>query len=165
MWKSVFKRDRSPAPADPPVPAAPAEPFAERMTSKLEEISWTARRSGGTLPIAALPQLGRIEDVLRPLLGHLVTNPPSIDEEIAVEAMLTDYLPTTVGTYIGMNRQFAESARADGRTPGDDLIDQLVMLEGAARELSVAVYAHDAQQLATHGRFLSTKFSGSDLDL
>lgn len=135
------------------------------MKAKLEEIGWTARRAGGRLPIAALPQLCRIEDVLRPLLDHLVTNPPSVEEEIAVQAMLTDYLPTTVGTYIGLNRQFAETARADGRTAGDDLIEQLVMLEGAAQELSLAVYAHDAQQLATHGRFLSTKFSGSDLDL
>jgi hypothetical protein len=165
MWKSVFKRDRPPPRAEPPVPAAPVEPFGERMKVKLEEIGWTARRAGGRLPIAALPQLGRIEDVLRPLLNHLVTNPPSVEEEIAVQAMLTDYLPTTVGTYIGLNRQFAETARADGRTAGDDLIEQLVMLEGAAQELSLAVYAHDAQQLATHGRFLSTKFSGSDLDL
>jgi hypothetical protein len=165
MWKSVFKRDRPPPRADPPVPAAPAEPFGERMKAKLEEIGWTARRAGGRLPIAALPQLGRIEDVLRPLLDHLVTNPPSVEEEIAVQAMLTDYLPTTVGTYIGLNRQFAETPRADGRTAGDDLIEQLVMLEGAAQELSLAVYAHDAQQLATHGRFLSTKFSSSDLDL
>jgi hypothetical protein len=165
MWKSVFKRDRPPASAEPPAPTAPAEPFGERMTAKLDEIGRTARRAGGTLPIATLPQLGRIEDVLRPLLTHLVTNPPSVEEEIAVEAMLTDYLPTTVNTYIGMNRQFAETARADGRTPGDDLVEQLVMLEGAAQELSHAVYAHDAQQLATHGRFLSTKFSGSDLDL
>jgi hypothetical protein len=165
MWKSVFKRDRPPAPAEPPLPAAPAEPFGERMKSKLDEIGWTARRAGGRLPVAALPQLGRIEDLLRPLLDHLVTNPPSVEEEIAVQAMLTDYLPTTVGTYIGLNRQFAETPRPDGRTAGDDLIEQLVMLEGAAQELSLAVYAHDAQQLATHGRFLSTKFSGSDLDL
>ena len=165
MWKSVFKRDRPPPPAQPPVVAAPTEPFGELMKAKLEEIGWTARRVGGRLPIAALPQLGRIEDVLRPLLDHLLTNPPSVEEEIAVQAMLTDYLPTTVGTYIGLNRQFAETARADGRTAGDDLIEQLVMLEGAAQELSLAVYAHDAQQLATHGRFLSTKFSGSDLDL
>lgn len=163
MWKSLFKRDSPPAPTQ--APTTPAEPFAERMQAKLEEIGWTARRAGGTLPVAALPQLGRIEDVLRPLLDHLVTNPPSVEEEIAVQAMLTDYLPTTVGTYIGLNRQFAETARADGRTPGDDLIEQLVMLEGAAQELTLAVYAHDAQQLATHGRFLSTKFSGSDLDL
>ncbi|MEA2184462.1 MAG: hypothetical protein QOF69_3647 [Solirubrobacteraceae bacterium] len=165
MWKSVFKRDRPPAPAQAPAPAVPAEPFGERMNARLEEIGWDARRAGGRLPIAALPQLGRIEDVLHPLLDHLVANPPSVDEEIAVQAMLTDYLPTTIGTYVGMNRQFAETPRADGRTPGDDLLEQLVMLEGAAHELSLAVYAHDAQQLATHGRFLSTKFSGSDLDL
>lgn len=165
MWKSVFKRDRPPASDPPPAPEAPAEPFGERMQRKLDETGRAARRAGATLPIAALPQLGRIEDVLRPLLAHLAANPPSVDEEIAVQQMVTDYLPTTVNTYIGMNRRFAESARADGRTPGDDLVEQLVMLEGAAHELSLAVYAHDAEQLAVHGRFLNTKFTGSDLQL
>jgi len=163
MWKSLFKRDDNPE--DPPAAAAPETPFAEVMQEQLEQVGWTARRAGGTLPVAALPQLGRIEDVLRPLLDHLVTNPPSVEEEIAVQAMLTDYLPTTLGAYIGMNRQFAQTARADGRTPADDLMEQLVMLEMAAHELSLAVYAHDAQQLATQGRFLSTKFNRSDLDL
>jgi len=163
MW-NPFKRD--PTPEAGPVPtAAPGAPFGERMGEQLVTVGWTARRAGATLPVAALPQLGRIEDVLRPLLDHLASNPPSVEEEIAVNAMLTDYLPTTLGAYIGMNRQFAEAARADGRTPGDDLMEQLVTLETAAHELSLAVYAHDAEQLATQGRFLSTKFNRSDLDL
>ncbi|MEJ7783692.1 MAG: hypothetical protein WKF96_02740 [Solirubrobacteraceae bacterium] len=135
------------------------------MAEELQRIGRTARRAGGTLPVAALPRLGQIEDVLRPLVEYLVDNPPSIEEEIAVEALLTDYLPTTLSAYTVLNRQVATMVRADGRAPGDDLLDQLAMLEAAARELSSSVYAHDAEQLATQGRFLGTKFNRSDLAL
>lgn len=165
MWRSWFRRD-PPPPEAPEEPAPPATPFGERMAAELERIRWRARGAGGALPVAALPRLGQIEDVLGPLVAHLVDDPPTVDEEIAVEAMLTDYLPTTLNAYIGLNRQVATVPRAsDGRTPGDDLLDQLATLEAAAHELSFAVYAHDAEQLATQGRFLSTKFSRSDLDL
>jgi hypothetical protein len=164
MWKSLFKREPF-TPPPPDEPAAPAIPFGERMAGELEQLRWTARRAGGTLPVAALPRLGEIEDVLVPLIEYLIEHPPSVDEEIAVEAMVTDYLPTTLRAYIGMNRQIAETKRADGRTAGDDLLDQLATLSDAVHELSRSVYAHDAEQLATQGRFLTTKFSGSDLAL
>ncbi|MEA2368760.1 MAG: hypothetical protein QOH38_1478 [Thermoleophilaceae bacterium] len=164
MWKSLFKREPF-TPPPPDEPAAPAIPFGERMAGELEQLRWTARRAGGTLPVAALPRLGEIEDVLVPLIEYLIEHPPSVDEEIAVEAMVTDYLPTTLRAYIGMNRQIAETKRADGRTAGDDLLDQLATLKDAVHELSQSVYAHDAEQLATQGRFLTTKFSRSDLAL
>lgn len=164
MWKSLFKRE-PPAPAAPAPPAAPAVPFGERMGAELERLRWAARRAGATLPVAALPRLGQIEDVLGPLIAYLVDNPPSVDEEIAVEALLTDYLPTTLNAYTALNRQVTTAVGADGRTPDDELLDQLATLESAARELSASVYAHDAMQLAAQGRFLSTKFSRSDLAL
>lgn len=165
MWKSLFKRDPALPPAAPPVPAQPVTPFGERMAGELESIRWRARRAGATLPVAALPRLGEIEDVLGPLLEYLIDNPPSVDEEIAVEALLTDYLPTTLSAYMGLNRQVAMAPGLDGRTPGNELLEQLALLETAARELSVSVYAHDAEQLATQGRFLSAKFTRSDLAL
>jgi hypothetical protein len=164
MWRNLFKRDE-PAPAEPAAPPPPAVPFGERMAAELERIRWKARRAGNTLPVATLPRLGQIEDVLIGLVEYLVDHPPSVDEEIAVEALITDYLPTTLSAYMALNRQVAATAGDDGRTPGDELLDQLVLLESAARELSASVYAHDAQQLATQGRFLSTKFSRSDLEL
>jgi hypothetical protein len=139
--------------------------FVERMELQLDRLRWQARSAGARLPIAALPRIGRVEDVLVPLMRHLAANPPSIDEEIAVESLLTDYFPTTLTTYLNLNPQFAAEPRADGRTPGDDLIDQLKTLETAATELSRAIYAHDAQDLQAQGRFLQTKFDRSDLTL
>ena len=172
MWSSLFGRDHdndrardaeTPSPAAEP--ATPEQPFAEQMRAQLSDVSWTARRAGDRLPVAALPRLGLIEDLLHPLLEHLRTSPPSVDEEIAVLAFVGDYLPTSISAYLSMNRQFVLQTRADGRTPGDDLLEQLATLEQAIRELAQAVYAHDAQQLQVQGRFLSTKFSGTDLDL
>lgn len=162
MWKSLFVRPD----ADGPAPAEP-EPlqFVDRMVQQLDRLRWQARSAGSRLPIATLPMIGRIEDVVKPLLDHLAANPPSIDEEIAVESLLTDYFPTTLTTYLNLNPQFAGEARPDGRTPGDDLIDQLRTLATAATELSRAIYAHDAQDLQSQGRFLQTKFDRSDLSL
>ncbi len=170
VFNSLFNRNRDdeprPAPEQPrPQPIIQQGPFGERMLMSLEKTRWEARRNGGKLPVAALPQLGRIEDVLLPMLDHLTRNPPSVDEEIAVQAMVTDYLKTSLDAYTGLNRQFAQTPGPDGRTPGDHLVEQLVMLEHAAHELSQAVYAHDAEQLQTQGRFLRTKFERSDLSL
>ena len=170
MAFNPFNRNRDdqprPAPEQPrPQPIINQGPFGDRMLNALEKARWEARRNGGKLPVAALPQLGRIEDVLLPMLDHLSRHTPSVDEEIAVQAMVTDYLPTSLNAYIGLNRQFAQTAGADGRTPGDDLLEQLVTLELAAHELSQAVYAHDAEQLQTQGRFLRAKFERSDLAL
>jgi len=167
MWSSLFGRAHDDAHGEdaPPSPAVPEKPFAGRMQTQLSDVSWTARRAGDRLPVAALPRLGLIEDLLNPLLAHLHTSPPSVDEEIAVQAFVGDYLPTTINAYLSMNSQFAHLARADGRTPGDDLLEQLATLEQAISELAQAVYAHDAQQLQVQGRFLSTKFNRTDLDL
>lgn len=152
------ERQRDPEPA-------PDGAFGERMASELERVRWNARRAGGHLPVAALPRLGQIEDVLLGLVDHLDSNPPTAEEEFAVQAMITDYLPTSLSAYIGLNKQVANTVRPDGRTAGDDLLEQLVLLQDEAQKLSTAVYAHDAQQLATQGRFLRTKFGGTDLDL
>ena len=164
MWKSLFNRDDDRAQTDMPHDVPPAS-FVERMTDQLDRIRWHARGSGARLPVEVLPQLGRIEDVVVPLLHHLELNRPSVEEEVAVEALLGDYLPTTLNTYMNLNARFAREPRADGRTPGDDLLDQLVTLEAAARDLSRAVYAHDAQDLQSQGRFLRTRFDQSDLAL
>jgi hypothetical protein len=165
MWNSIFNRDKTPTSEQPLAPVAITRPFGERMLLALETLRWEARGAGHRLPVAALPQLGRIEDVLQPLLTHLVDSPPSVDEEIAVNALLTDYLPTTLRSYLGLSPQFATQVDSDGRTPGDELMKQLSLLADAAEELGQAIYAHDATRLQVQGRFLTTKFSKSDLSL
>lgn len=163
MWRSLFGRDRDPQP--PPGPSAAPKPFAERMLEKMGETSWAARRGGGRLPVEVLPQLGRIEDVVYPFLDYVKTNPLNVDEEIAVEQIVGDYLPTTISAFLAIDPRIASHPRADGRTAGDDVIEQLETLETAIQDVTKAVYAHDAQELAVQGRFLRTKFSGSDLNL
>lgn len=164
MWRALFGRDKAPDPA-PAGQGPPAKPFGERMTDKMAETSWAARRGGGRLPVAVLPQLGRIEDVVYPFLSYVRANPLTAEEEVAVEGIIGDYLPTTLNTFLALDPRIANQRRSDGRTAGDDVLDQLETLEDAIRDVSKAVYEHDAQQLAIQGRFLNTKFSRSDLDL
>lgn len=165
MWSSLFGRDKDEAAPAPAAAPASTRSFAQEMFAALREVSWTARRAGNRLPVAALPRLGLIEDLLHPLLAHLEASPPSVDEEIAVRGIVADYLPTTINAYLSMNTQFAHLPRADGRTPGDDLLEQLATLQQAATELAQAVYAHDGQELQVQGRFLQSKFNRTDLDL
>lgn len=165
MWRSLFGRDRDDGAPSPAPPEGPTGSFADEMAAALREVSATARRAGNRLPVAALPRLGLIEDLLHPLLAHLAASPPTVDEDIAVRGIVADYLPTTVNAYLSMNAQFAALPRADGRTPGDDLLDQLATLHQAVTELAQAVYAHDAQELQVQGRFLQSKFARGDLEL
>lgn len=176
VLRTLFGRrdddDDRPAPprnADPQPNAGPSPldgvPFATQMATELDKLRWMGRGAGGSLPIRALPMLGEIEDQLAPLLIHLERHPPNADEEFAVQAMITDYVPSTLRAYIGLAPQVAGIAGAGGKTPGDLLIEQLSLLAQGSRDLAAAVYTHDAQELATQGRFLSAKFEQSDLAL
>lgn len=174
VLRSFFGRrddDDRPAPRAGEAPlgdaqgAPPAAPFAQRMATELSAVRWLGRGAGRTLPIKALPMLADIEDELAPLLSHLEHHPPNAEEEFAVQAMLTDYLPSTLRAYIGLAPRMASVAGPDGRTAADQLLEQLGLLGQAARDLAAAIYSHDAQELATQGRFLSAKFQQSDLAL
>lgn len=153
------------APPPAPVPADELGPLRER----LRETVVRANRAAGRLPVGVVPQVRAIEDVLVELLDVLAARPTttgSAQERYALEATITDYLPTSLETYLALPPAFAQSHRTpEGRTPGEELLEQLVLLEAAVRELALAVYSGDAEHLATQGRFLQTKFSRSDLDL
>jgi hypothetical protein len=83
-----------------------------------------------------------------------------------VHAMLTDYLPTSINTYVRLPRQFATTFRnADGRTPADELELQLRLLRDGAREATRSLYDNGAQRLQEHSAFLTAKFGTSKLDL
>ncbi len=163
ILRGIFGRAGEPT---APPPAPPTElTFVERVTQSFEELRWRLRASGSRLPVEVLPRFGQIEDVVLPLLAHVARNAPSVEEEIAVQALLVDYLPTTVNRFLALNPQFVDERRADGRSSVDDLVDQLVALHAAARDLSRAIALHDAADLEAQGRFLRAKFDRSGLAL
>ncbi len=84
----------------------------------------------------------------------------------ASEVTITDYLPTSVDSYLSLPESFLEAhVNDDGQTPAEELLEHLELMAKGVEELATAIYSGDAQRLAVQGRFLDTKFSKSDLDL
>lgn len=170
FWSSLFGEQQAPPPHpapqhEPEPPSAPADELGE-LERSLTELVRRVNRAGGRMPEGGVPAVREVEDVLRPLLQYLRTNPATEAEMIPVRASVTDYLPTTVDTFLALPPQFVATHRDRlGRTPVQELLDQLELLAEGARECATAIYAGDAQELSNQGRFLATKFSRSDLDL
>lgn len=166
FWAGLFGR---PDPGPPPQPApdpprGPAGP--DRLAAELDAIVDRVNRAGGRMPEGAVVAVREIADLLRPLLGYLQVNPASETEMIQVRAIVQDYLPTSVDTFLALPAGFTATHRnRQGRTPGEELLDQLVLLIDATAECATAVYAGDAQALTNQGRFLRDRFQRSELDL
>lgn len=160
------REDASPSTEDRDV--TPADEVTQTRAS-LEALVRRTNRAAGRLPEGAVPTLRAIEDVLRELLDHAAattTSSVSAQERFTLGATVEDYLPTSLDAFLALPPAFADTHRdAQGRSPGDLLLEQLGLLDTAVRELAVAVYSGDAARPESQGRFLDTKFSGSDLDL
>ncbi|WP_066460633.1 hypothetical protein [Sanguibacter suarezii] len=147
----LFGRFKAPAaPVPPPSPPAPERSFHEDMTERVRALVASTRRSGGQLPVQASIQLFAMLDHLTELLDHTVVAPPTVEEQIAIEFMLKDYIPSTVNAYL--------ASRAAPEVKDAQLVAQLQLLLDRAHAMAEAVYAHDSAQLEINGRFLREKF-------
>lgn len=153
-----------PAPVAGPAPAAPQQgqgagtqprDTPQALRGHNAEVIAAINRSAGSIPNAAVV-LGRaITDAVARILDY--PHELSIETRISLHAVLTDYLPTTLKTYL--------AAQRSGLADEEDLQEQMTLLHTVVTDLLGAVQAHDAQAAAVQGAFLRTKFTGSDLAL
>jgi hypothetical protein len=160
---TFFRRGHEPAPPVPEGPPVEDTPAALRST--LWQLTRFVNLSAGKLPGAAVVASLQITDVLREVVATADERPLDIYAIVSLKAILNDYLPTTLRTYLGLDPSIVDVARPSGRTPTESLLEQLDALWLAATDLLVATRAQDADALLTQGSFLRTKFTGSDLDL
>lgn len=148
---------------------APEPDDVDALRRSLRETVALVNRSADRLPVGVVPRVRAVEDVLTELLDHAqATEGTSVSAQsrYALAATVHDYLPTSVRTFLALPPEFAATYRTPaGLSPGEELAEQLRLLEGAVRDLALAVYSGDAERLSTQGRFLATKFSRSDLDV
>lgn len=180
FWSNLFGRDeparqqaqdpaqqgQAPPTAAPAAPPTPPGSEAEALESELADLVRRVNRAGGRMPEGGVPATREVEDVLRPLLRYLRANPATESEMTPIRSMVRDYLPTTVDTFLALPPDFAATHHnRQGRTPAEELLEQLRLLGEGAQEYATAIYAGDAQELTNQGQFLATKFTRSDLDL
>ena len=135
------------------------------LRAALTDVNRLVNASAGRLPPAAVVTARRITDALAEVLDGAEVRPLDVYAAISVRATATDYLPTTVRSYLAVDDDLVDTPRASGRTPTESLLEQLDALETSALAVRDAAQAQDVDALMTQGSFLRTKFSRSDLDL
>jgi hypothetical protein len=137
-------------PVSPPAPQS----FSARMAAELDTLSESTRAAGSQVSTAVFSQLRTIDDVLRPLIDHVGTHPVVIETEIAIESLVTDYVPTPLRLFL----QLPPSETADGGKADLLLQEQYTALERNARRLAESVYDDSVSALETHAIFIENKF-------
>lgn len=149
-----------PAPATVPqaTPAAPSrEDTPEELERSRQRLVREINSASGDLPPAGTVLARRITDLVGETVALGRDRGLNVHARISLDAILTDYMPTTL-------RSYAAAARA-GHDGEDQLREQLTALHEAARDLLESVRRDDINALEAQGAFLRAKYTGSDLDL
>lgn len=147
-------------------PAGPdPEDTPEAMLKVLFERSAEINQNAGHLPVEAVVVARRVLDAVREVIDTNAERELDMHAIVALRGILSDYLPTTLRTYLAIDPAIVHTQRPSGRTPAQEVVEQLETLWESATDLQDAVRSRDADALQSQGSFLSTKFSRSDLDL
>jgi hypothetical protein len=150
----------NPAPAPAPDHDSPYE-----LYRALFALNRFINQSSGRLPTEGVVSARRVTDTLREIVDTSDVRPLDVYAVVSVRASLEDYLPTTLRSYLAVDADLVDRARASGRSPRQSLLEQLDSLQSSAQRVLIAARDQDVDTLLTQGNFLRTKFSGSDLDL
>ena len=107
----------------------------------------------------------RVTDALSEVVDTSEVRPLDVYAVISVRSAATDYLPTTLRSFLAVDDGLVDLPRPSGDTPVESLMEQLDALEDSATAVLQAVREQDVDALMTQGAFLRTKFTRSDLDL
>jgi hypothetical protein len=126
--------------------------------------------ASGELPGEGVVLARRVTDLAGEALRRSSDDGMNIHARVALHAVLTDYLPTTVRGYVAARRAAGGSgAGGSGTGPTEraeldrQLVEQLTTLHDTVRESVAALRDDDVRALEVQGIFLRDKFTGADL--
>jgi hypothetical protein len=139
-------------------PETPSAPTPEEIATALDMMD--EKVVSAALSSAVISRVNRITKRLRETLPRMDNTGLTSVDQYSLIATATSYLPQTVGSYVRLPRDWADSRPVDaGRSSLLVLIDQLDLLGETVDKIYDAVLAKDAEALVVHGRFLVEKFS------
>jgi hypothetical protein len=161
---SLFRRgDHAGSPAAAPTSDDHDSPDALR--TRIVALNRFVNGSAGRLPVRAVVGARQVTDVLNDVIDTSAVRPLDVYAVMSIKGIIDDYLPTTLQSFLAVDPALVGSAPAGGLSPAQSLIEQLETMESAAEAVLSAAQRQDVDSLMTQGRFLSTKVTGSDLDL
>lgn len=78
--------------------------------------------------------------------------------EFEMEAMVREYLPTVLKSYLAVPPSMVNDPQPNGRTPNQELTEQLELLSGHADALHSSRHRQTSADLTSSGNFLREKF-------
>ena len=129
--------------------------------ASLDALRIEFRRAGRELPTLIYSQFRQIDDLLAPLVAHMQQAGASTEQVVLAGAIIGDYLPTSLRTYL----MLPKSSRVDSSRETTTLLAQLATLHSTVLNLNQQVRSGAATELAIHGRFLQDKFDLGSLHL
>lgn len=146
---------------DPNSPTAQAAQLKVEL-SRLERKVYAL---GAKLPPDVHRSFKNISGQLTAILDRVDALSATSEDLFVVTKTINDYLPTSLETYANLPRRFAmRRAKGQSRSPHDELMSQMGLLEQEMDQVLEAVVAGDVQKLQNQGRFLDARFHDSDLD-
>lgn len=161
-----FRRGRGGATAGAATGAAPGSlggdpsDHPEALGRAVDDLDRYINSQAGRLPGAAVVNARRLTDTLRDIVATSQSRPLDVYALVSVRGTLDDYLPTTLRTYLA-----AADPEQPAPSPTQSLLEQIEVLQSSASATLAAAHSQDADALMTQGRFLQSKFAGSELDL
>ena len=138
---------------------------ASQMHEQLALIRTSAARNAKQLGSDADTAIGELIDGLAEVVGRWDELDALPEQAQVVQAIITDYLPTSVQSYLNLPRTFAITPAAGKRSAHDELLEQIGLLRAETDRVRAALYTRDADALGDQGRFLRDKFGRSELEL
>ncbi len=142
--------------------APPPEAALEGPEGRAAALGWVrarGRQSRLRLPPSAYETL---QETCRLLDGVIEAErlEPSGDArfEYELDAIVREYLPGVLNTYLAIPPGMVDARQPGGRTPREELAEQLELLSAQAKALHASRHSRTTAELTTRGNFLREKF-------
>lgn len=153
-WWYGRNDDPTPSNANPANVTAASQLFHEKAQIQLDMLARFVKESSNVVSPAVYSRLRSIDDVVRPLIKFLATHDIVAEQEIAIEYLLTRYIPEPLNTFVLLQQKDREeNGKADTL-----LLQQYDTLEKSTRELADGIYKRTMSDLNTYAIFIEEKF-------
>lgn len=151
------------APVPPPLqpyPAATSLPGSSNdLSNALTWVGAKAKLNKHRLPadtyVTILETCQMLDSVI-----DVESRQPSADArfEYELEAVVREFLPAVLEGYLAIPPSLVETRQPNGRTPNEELVEQLQLLLGQAETLHATRHSQTSSDLTTTGNFLRERF-------
>lgn len=150
----------------PPIPPALPVPnvasFAGAADERSIALAWVgaqAKSNKHRLPVDTYVTILETCQMLDSVIDAEIRQ-PSADAhfEYELDAMVKEYLPSVLRGYLAIPPSMVESRQPNGRTPNEELAEQLRLLLGQAETLHSMRHRQSSADLSSTGNFLRERF-------